>query len=54
VAELSETDAFYYKSEWDWESGGGDLAEWIAAAALYAVPFRCRGARILATPTSSS
>ena len=33
-----ETDAFYYRSEWDWESGGGGLAEWLAAAALYAVP----------------
>ena len=52
-----ETDAFYYRSEWDWESGGGGLTEWLAAAALYAVPSVAAAlaysAFVLATPPAS-
>lgn len=30
------TSAFYFRTDWDWEGGGGGVTEWISYAALFA------------------
>jgi hypothetical protein len=32
------THSVYWRSDWDWDSGGGGLSEWIATTALFVGP----------------